>query len=273
MKNLKILKVKNEDKNGKKRITLFMEDENKKPIEGKIWNISLEDLPDKTVLMPGNIIDLADYSFNSEYDTYTIRACELVSYGKQITKEARNRMWHEIIEIGEGITKPSLREPVLFLINHYAEEFKIKPASYLHHHNYVGGLLRHTYEVVMNAKALLSVAQDVDSDYVFAGALIHDVFKVREYEVDPITGLVTRVIPSDIYGTNLRHIAEITSWVVGQVGDDKLAHIVASHHGRKEWGTLVEPNTKEAHIVHQCDMLSTFTGSVTIDELPLEMLK
>lgn len=36
---------------------------------------------------------------------------------------------------------------------------------------------------------------------------------------------------------------------------DELIHIMASHHGTKEWGSPVEPKTAEALIVHNLDML------------------
>jgi 3'-5' exoribonuclease len=35
----------------------------------------------------------------------------------------------------------------------------------------------------------------------------------------------------------------------------KLRHIVLAHHGRKEWGSPVEPMTPEALLVHHADDL------------------
>ena len=35
---------------------------------------------------------------------------------------------------------------------------------------------------------------------------------------------------------------------------DKIKHVIASHHGRTEWGAIVEPQTPEAWLVHCMDL-------------------
>jgi 3'-5' exoribonuclease len=34
---------------------------------------------------------------------------------------------------------------------------------------------------------------------------------------------------------------------------EKLSHIILSHHGRVEWGTAIMPKTKEAEFFHMAD--------------------
>lgn len=273
MNNLRIKKVKNENNGTKKRITLFLQGLDGAEIEGKIWGYSLEDLtPEfRQVFMTGNYIKLVDYEFNSNYGTYTIRQLELESYGKRLSEKAKNKMFTGLILHAEALQDARIQQNVIGLLNFYENELKNYPASYQHHHNYQGGLLKHTYECIEFADSIIPKVQGIDPDLVIAGILIHDVFKVREYQIDPETGLVLRVNKSSLFGENSRHIAEVTTWALQL--DENLAHIVASHHGKKEWGALVEPQTKEAHLVHQCDMLSTFTGAVTIDELPQELVE
>ena len=36
----------------------------------------------------------------------------------------------------------------------------------------------------------------------------------------------------------------------------KIEHAMLAHHGRKEWGSPVEPATAEAFILHAADMMS-----------------
>jgi 3'-5' exoribonuclease len=43
---------------------------------------------------------------------------------------------------------------------------------------------------------------------------------------------------------------------------EELLHIILSHHGCLEWGSPVEPATREAMLVHAMDKLSGDFGSV-----------
>jgi len=38
---------------------------------------------------------------------------------------------------------------------------------------------------------------------------------------------------------------------------ERIEHLLLSHHGRKEWGSPVEPLTAEAFILHAADMMSS----------------
>jgi len=37
---------------------------------------------------------------------------------------------------------------------------------------------------------------------------------------------------------------------------DAVLHCILSHHGRREWGSSVAPNSREAWLVHIADMMS-----------------
>ena len=39
---------------------------------------------------------------------------------------------------------------------------------------------------------------------------------------------------------------------------EEVSHVILAHHGRLEWGSPIEPQTPEALIVHQADMLSAY---------------
>lgn len=56
------------------------------------------------------------------------------------------------------------------------------PASIQHHHAHEGGLLEHSLEVAQAAMALVAPHAWVHRDLVLAGALLHDVGKIDEYE-------------------------------------------------------------------------------------------
>jgi 3'-5' exoribonuclease len=40
----------------------------------------------------------------------------------------------------------------------------------------------------------------------------------------------------------------------------ELFHLILSHHGKREWGAPVEPLMKEAVLIHQSDMVDSYSG-------------
>ena len=84
-------------------------------------------------------------------------------------------------------------------------------------------------------------------DYLVAGAVLHDVGKLIEYEKDA-TG---KTVKSDL-GKNLRHPFSGTALAVKNGLPYEVAHISANH-AREGDGTLRSP---EAVLVNKCDMLN-----------------
>jgi len=127
------------------------------------------------------------------------------------------------------------------------------PAASVMHHAYVHGLLEHTLGV---ARLVIAAAGHggFSVNIALAGALLHDVGKIYEYS---ITG---RRQPSlKLLGHSLMGCEMVTSVApmheVPFEETEQIRHIIASHHGRTEWGAVVEPRTKEAWVVHACDIM------------------
>lgn len=60
------------------------------------------------------------------------------------------------------------------------EQFLRNPAGMRLHHAYIGGLLQHSVDVAVLATAMAESIGGVDKDLIVAGALLHDVGKLRE---------------------------------------------------------------------------------------------
>lgn len=107
-------------------------------------------------------------------------------------------------------------------------------------------LLEHTGRVTRAAVAVARARGDVDMDTVVAGAILHDVGKVLEYEPRP-DGSVGK---SEM-GKRLRHPVSgaALAWEVGLPME--VVHIVAAHAGE---GDMVS-RTPEAILIHHCDMI------------------
>jgi 3'-5' exoribonuclease len=156
------------------------------------------------------------------------------------------------------------------------------PASLDNHHVYESGLLIHTAEVVEGALAAAKACSTVDGSVLVTAAIWHDLLKVREYELKPV-GLcdpgekvlirVDRSASTTCWRKSdfARKIGHVTggysNWVhyaiqAGVDDDfrDQVSHCILAHHGRREWGSPVEPQSVEALLLHQADMLSAFCG-------------
>lgn len=140
------------------------------------------------------------------------------------------------------------------------------------HHYGKSGLVIHTAEVVqlclLNNDMLSSSIENriIDEKKLFLAALFHDVGKCWDYEP-------TNADYSEWKGTShkrrIHHIsrsgfvwneaAQMTKdkydWLTQEVIDD-VFHAILSHHGLREYGSPVMPNTKLAWMLHLCDGIS-----------------
>jgi 23S rRNA maturation-related 3'-5' exoribonuclease YhaM len=125
----------------------------------------------------------------------------------------------------------------------------------------------------------------LDLDCILVAAFLHDYCKIYEYDFEledvpkeevsesheaAFSGgeipWPRRIKPGSIkslpYARLTGHIVGIhtllNSYNVGPQYEwiDSVSHCILSHHGRKEWGSPVEPKTPEAWILHAADMLS-----------------
>ena len=156
------------------------------------------------------------------------------------------------------VRNPGLRAllETIFSGNLY-DKFIMNPAGMRMHHAYIGGLLQHSVDVAGIAIALAEQIGNVDKDLIVAGALLHDIGKLRE--ISSQIGF-----PYTNEGRLLGHIA--MSIIIVQEAAAKLKfpsarleqlqHILLSHHGDNEKGSPVECATKEAFIVHYADEIN-----------------
>lgn len=140
-------------------------------------------------------------------------------------------------------------------LTHYANS----PAAKAMHHAYVGGLLDHSLSMAKLAETLAVHYPHVNHDLLVAGALLHDMGKVHEYnyqggfEVSEDGRLVGHI-------TRAAVMVELAAAQLGNVparAVQNLLHLILSHHGTQEWGSPVIPKTLEAILLHQLDLLDS----------------
>jgi 3'-5' exoribonuclease len=139
------------------------------------------------------------------------------------------------------------------------QRFLTWPAAQSRHGAVRHGLLAHSLRVVMLTKALATTygpaLLDHDSHLVVAGALLHDIGKVQTLPAvagAPLPPAAAR-IDHITAGVLLIHTAARSVSGV-EACLEPLLHILLAHHGRRDWGAPVEPQTIEAWLVHLADL-------------------
>jgi 3'-5' exoribonuclease len=144
------------------------------------------------------------------------------------------------------------------------ERFCNHPGAIEIHHNWRGGLLQHTLEVMKYCDLSGRVFPELDMDILIAGALLHDIGKLDEIET-------TTRIKGTLRGQLRGHIALGYGYVSGVMDElntpeeirEKLLHIMLSHHGNVEYGSPRQPMFPEAVAVYFADELSSKLAEFT----------
>lgn len=146
------------------------------------------------------------------------------------------------------------------LITENKELFLKSAAGKLIHHNFIGGLLMHSYNVARLAVAMSDYYPDIDKELLVCGAVLHDIGKVKEL----VTEKSGNVIYSD-EGRLLGHSAigmrmvDEMSKRNGKSYDRErvlmLEHLILAHHGHYESGSSVMPAILEASVLHSIDSI------------------
>lgn len=146
------------------------------------------------------------------------------------------------------------------------ENFWKWPAASSIHHNYPGGLAKHTLNVVKNAISIWKIYEGSNANLaiIVAGAVLHDIGKLDEYKENG---------DRTYYGNLVSHLVSGYGKIIKmavQMGIDPekdlpilmVSHIILSHHDKLEFGSPVRPGILEAVIVSKADALdASFEGA------------
>ncbi|MBU8907608.1 3'-5' exoribonuclease YhaM family protein [Desertibacillus haloalkaliphilus] len=167
----------------------------------------------------------------------------------------------------ENIKNDKIQAIVKQIYDKYHSYLAHYPAS-THHHRTYGGLIWHTVNVLKLSDTMLQLYPDLlQYDLLISGAILHDLAKVKDYKVN--RGTVTHMTDTAKLIGHVVGISHDIYEAAYQLGIDPvctevelLEHIVVSHHGKREFGSPVEPAIPEAVALHYIDMLDTKVGAV-----------
>lgn len=161
-----------------------------------------------------------------------------------------------------SIADPDYRSVCEAILKRHEEEFQSAPAALLMHHAFLHGLQMHTANMLRLAKICSRIYPDVlDADLLLAGTLLHDIGKLREFLISE-NGLVSdyskdgQLLGHLVLG--VMEIEEISKEL--DIPHEKallLEHLIASHHGKPEFGAAVMPKCPEAELLPYLDMIDS----------------
>jgi len=138
------------------------------------------------------------------------------------------------------------------------QRFQDAPAAKGIHHAYLGGLLEHSLSVAQLADKISGHYPGVDRSLLIAGALLHDIGKVEELQVE------LAVIDYTPRGRLKGHLvmgSEMVAVEAARIKDfpveilEQLQHLILSHHGTHEFASPAIPMTIEAFLLSFLDDL------------------
>ena len=141
------------------------------------------------------------------------------------------------------------------------EAFQAVPAGVKAHHAHRGGLCEHTAAMAAAWGRLADLYPEVDPSMVLAGCFLHDLGKTGELDADTFT----YTVPGQLLGhmqIGLDLLAEKIAATEARTGRPfpeakrwHLQHLILSHHGTPEKGSVKQPMSPEAVTLHALDTL------------------
>ena len=231
-----------------------------------LWEEALNRM-DTKLFRCGNLLRIAAGSFNEKYNNCLVSALELIKEAKTgLAEKEREKEFDNLIEYINKIKDEKLKNFVLEIYTANKDKILVMPAAKLMHHNYIGGLMVHTLECLKYAEINMDAFfQRVNRDEVYAACLLHDIGKIFEYTIDLESGLID-------YDENFRKEwishSQYGFSICMTAGFKRVAKMIAAHHGRADWGAIVDLNEKDlepfVYLIHHIDDLSAKFGKTNV---------
>lgn len=218
----------------------------------------------------GNIVRIVSASFNEKFNNCLISSLRLINEAKTGLDEAEREIYYEaLIDYINKISDEKLNTFIMRYFIEHKEKIKVMPAAKVMHHNYIGGLMVHLLECLRFAEVNMEMSEyKFNHDEIFAACILHDIGKIFEYTIDMENGLIDydehfrkEWISHSQYGFTIC-MAE---------GFKKVAKMIAAHHGRSDWGAIIDLDQKdlepELYFIHLIDNLSAKFGKISAAQL------
>ncbi len=234
-----------------------------------LWEEALNRM-DSKLFRCGNQLRIVSGSFNEKFNNCLVTALELVKEAKMgLDENERDEYYKKLTAYFEKIENPEIRNFIIEYFEEHKDKIKIAPAAKLMHHNYMGGLMVHTLECLEFAEINMNaMAYKPNKDNILAACILHDIGKIFEYTIDLETGLID-------YDENFRKEwlthSQYGFSICMTKGFKEIAKMIAAHHGRAEWGAIIDLDEKdlepELYLIHLIDNMSAKFGKINTSML------
>lgn len=231
-----------------------------------LWEETLNRI-DSKVFRCGNQLRLVSASFNEKFNNCLVSSVELIKEAKTGLDEVeREKVYAELTSYFDKIKDEKLNSFLTMFFMEHKDRIKIMPAAKVMHHNYIGGLMVHTLECLKFAEKNMDMSDyKFNRDNILAACILHDIGKIFEYTIDTESGIIDydehfrkEWISHSQYGFSLC-MAE---------GFKEIARMIAAHHGRSDWGAIIDLGEKdlepELYFIHLVDNLSAKFGKINV---------
>lgn len=245
----------------KKPYVIFTATDGEQTVKVKKWDCCLSDYERAKNHVITMNIKAGTYGGETTYDT------DMAVYSDADVKQFIPSVPGNIEEMirtmknrADAFSNNALKECVQFFLKTEKERLNHWAAAKRNHHALYGGLVYHMYRMGKAADALCDVYQDLDRDLLVAGAYLHDIGKLQELDTNEL-GIAEYTTEGNLFGhlyLGMQMLDEYTKDhdLPTDIGW-QLKHMIASHHGTREWGAVVEPKTAEAQMLHYLDMIDS----------------
>lgn len=182
----------------------------------------------------------------------------------QKASSAPEKMFNDLTDIIKDLDEVYIRDLLLLVLSDFeiARRLKIWQAGKSIHHAYQSGLLEHILSCTTLA-VTLSKHYKVNTSYVVAGCVLHDLCKIYELTEGPVVDYTEegKLIGHLVKGLEIiDHFSSKMKNFPYQV-KMHLKHILLAHHGEYEYGSPKIPHTSEAYLVHLIDLMDSKMSS------------
>lgn len=182
------------------------------------------------------------------------------------TRRDIDKMFLRLLKITASMEAEHLKKlfEAFFNDTDFVRKFKNAPAAKKMHHAYIGGLLEHTLSMALLADRIVEHYSGVDRDLLLAGAILHDIGKIREfnykYSIDYSDE--GRLLSHIVIGIMMldEKLEEVEDFPQDQAV--LLRHMIVSHHGTREFGSPEPPKTIEAVLLNYIDEIDSKVNGI-----------
>lgn len=201
------------------------------------------------------------YNDNRSYDTDILlpTALPVTDFIRKVPEDVQ-MMLSSITKRVSQITEPELKDMMAAILIDFRSKIMYWAAAKSMHHNLYGGLLYHMYRMGKNADMQCDLYPMLNRDLLICGVYLHDIGKLMELDTS-IMGSAEYTLTGNLLGHLYLGMNLLEDYALRfKLPEElklQLLHMIASHHGKQEYGAIVVPKTLEAEMLHFLDMIDS----------------